>query len=226
MNFKNIIYCIVTFLISLSLGLLIAPDIINVMKLPHKFAVIFLISGIIAAISTVTVYFILDKFTKLANEQLEAQQQDQQWAWLKPAGIAARSPFPVNKTQVVIGRDINCDILLCNESISRRHAEVIRDSECWLLRDLDSANGTFVNGQRINGEVVLVDGDVVTLGDINLTFEGPSHPIMTPGSTPEPINRMNIDPEAMGLDTQEYNTIPTLPVSSDTQPWNSQPRNF
>ena len=113
------------------------------------------------------------------------------WAWLKPAGIAPRSPFPLNKDQVFIGREVRCDVMINNDSVSRRHAEVVRLAEGWLIRDLDSRNGTYVNGQRIQ-EYVLEEGDLITIGDVNLTFEGPRQPVR--GSDPESVSHLALRP--------------------------------
>lgn len=121
------------------------------------------------------------------------------WAWLKPAGIAPRSPFPLNKDQVFIGREVRCDVMINNDSVSRRHAEVVRLAEGWLIRDLGSRNGTYVNGQRVE-EYVLQEGDLLTIGDINLTFEGPRQPVR--GAGPESVSHLVIRPEeASDLDT-------------------------
>lgn len=119
------------------------------------------------------------------------------WAWLKPAGVVPRSPFPLNKDQIFIGREVRCDVMLNNDSVSRRHAEVVRMAEGWLIRDLGSRNGTYVNGQRVE-EYVLQEGDLITIGDINLNFEGPRQPVR--GQGPEPVSHLVLHPED-GLDT-------------------------
>ena len=64
-----------------------------------------------------------------------------------------------------IGRGPNCDCLLAEESVSRRHAELRRDGERWFIRDLGSRNGTRVNGMRVIEEVEVRPGDRITLGE-------------------------------------------------------------
>src|SRR5256886_9256497 len=49
-------------------------------------------------------------------------------------------------------------------AVSSRHAGIVRHGASFVLRDLGSTNGTFVNGARISGDVVLADGDVIGLG--------------------------------------------------------------
>jgi serine protease Do len=53
--------------------------------------------------------------------------------------------------------------------VSSRHAGIVRQGATFVVRDLGSTKGTFVNGARISGEVVLADGDVIRLGQ-----DGPS----------------------------------------------------
>ena len=69
-----------------------------------------------------------------------------------------------------IGRGDECDIIVPEDtSVSRNHARMDRDGEDWVLVDLGSTNGTFVNGQRIS-EARLKSGDVVEIGDRRFRF--------------------------------------------------------
>jgi hypothetical protein len=71
---------------------------------------------------------------------------------------------------VQIGRAPGCDIVLDDRNVSRRHAEIRRRGPVVVLVDLDSTNGTIVNGRRVR-EHPLADGDRITLGNSRLTFE-------------------------------------------------------
>jgi S1-C subfamily serine protease len=67
---------------------------------------------------------------------------------------------------VVIGRRADADLRFDPDrdlDVSARHAAIVRDGERWLLRDLDSRNGTFVNGRRVR-EAELHDGDRIMFG--------------------------------------------------------------
>lgn len=69
-----------------------------------------------------------------------------------------------------LGRSDGCDIAFPEDtSVSRVHARLDRDGEDWILVDLGSTNGTFVNGQRVV-EARLRAGDVIELGDTRLRF--------------------------------------------------------
>jgi pSer/pThr/pTyr-binding forkhead associated (FHA) protein len=72
--------------------------------------------------------------------------------------------------QVTIGRDENCDVFIDAENISRRHAEVQQRGEAYLLKDLDSANGIWMDQQKID-EHVLGDGDVFRIGSAQIIFK-------------------------------------------------------
>jgi pSer/pThr/pTyr-binding forkhead associated (FHA) protein len=69
----------------------------------------------------------------------------------------------------VIGRSPECDIFLDDVTVSRRHAELVRDGDRLLIRDLGSLNGTFVNRHRIE-EAVLGNDDEVQIGKYRMTF--------------------------------------------------------
>jgi pSer/pThr/pTyr-binding forkhead associated (FHA) protein len=68
-----------------------------------------------------------------------------------------------------IGRGRDNDIVIDHLSVSRRHAEIHYDHGHWLVADLDSANGTFVNGQRVT-TVPLYHADTITVGKMHLHF--------------------------------------------------------
>ncbi|MGI8921501.1 MAG: FhaA domain-containing protein [Solirubrobacteraceae bacterium] len=72
---------------------------------------------------------------------------------------------------VVIGRSRECDIVLGDANVSRRHAEIRHDGSDWVVADLGSTNGVRVNGQRIEGAAPLSSGDVLVLGTDELRFE-------------------------------------------------------
>lgn len=75
-----------------------------------------------------------------------------------------------------LGRSATNDIVVNDPEISRRHAQITYQNQRYLIEDLGSTNGTFVNGQRCTGPTSLKDGDVVEFGDtIQMLFvRGPS----------------------------------------------------
>jgi hypothetical protein len=71
----------------------------------------------------------------------------------------------------VIGRSRECEVVLADENVSRRHAEVRPSGGSWTVRDLGSTNGVKVNGRRIQGPQSLKRGDTIELGTSRITFE-------------------------------------------------------
>lgn len=76
---------------------------------------------------------------------------------------------PVALAGVVIGRSRECDLRVTDGNASRRHAEVRRGEESWVVVDLGSTNGTELNGRRITRET-LADGDRITIGATDIVF--------------------------------------------------------
>ncbi|MBF0162265.1 MAG: FHA domain-containing protein [Magnetococcales bacterium] len=80
-----------------------------------------------------------------------------------------RQQVTLQKETSSIGRTPNNDIPIENLAVSRRHAEIVRVGGTFLLRDLNSSNGTFINGVRVT-EQTLRDGDTVLVGKHTLLF--------------------------------------------------------
>lgn len=80
--------------------------------------------------------------------------------------------IPLDKTEFVMGRDLNNDIVINDSEVSRKHAKIYVFGQGFVIEDLGSTNGTFVNGQRISGPHNLIPGELVALGDqTTLLFE-------------------------------------------------------
>jgi hypothetical protein len=70
-----------------------------------------------------------------------------------------------------IGRSRDCEIVLEDSGVSRRHAQLRPGSDGWSVEDLGSTNGVLVNGRRIHGAQPLESGDRVELGSTEILFE-------------------------------------------------------
>ncbi len=78
--------------------------------------------------------------------------------------------FNIGDRPLVVGRSPDIELVINDSNVSRRHAEFWRTSEGVAIRDLQSTNGTFVNGHRINA-VSLSPRDDVTIGTLHLRIE-------------------------------------------------------
>jgi FHA domain/Domain of unknown function (DUF1707) len=81
--------------------------------------------------------------------------------------LAPRSLPDLVGATLVIGRSSACQIVLGDDTVSRRHAELRFEDGRWLLRDLGSSNGTYVNGRWVT-EAEVRAGDVIHLGGARL----------------------------------------------------------
>lgn len=159
-------------------------------------------------------------FPPTEEETIRPEVPRQPWAWLRPRGEGLKSGYPLNKSHVVIGRDVNCDVMVNHHSVSRRHAEIVRLAEGYLFRDIGGKNGCFVNGQRVQ-EYLLQEGDVVAVGDIQLNFEAPRRPQATQLEDADHLSVSQLlSPEALPLDGGDYQGSAALPVNDEgTEVW-------
>jgi pSer/pThr/pTyr-binding forkhead associated (FHA) protein len=77
--------------------------------------------------------------------------------------------FELGEKAVVVGRSPECDIQLEVQNVSRKHARVLLHNEEYLIEDLDSTNGVFVNGIRVV-RCVLRNNDQIEIGGVKLMF--------------------------------------------------------
>jgi pSer/pThr/pTyr-binding forkhead associated (FHA) protein len=84
---------------------------------------------------------------------------------------------PLEVTELSIGRGADNDLALAKDTaVSRVHAAIRLFAGSWCVRDLGSANGTLVNGQRIQGEKALEPGDEITIGKSTLVLHSSMRP--------------------------------------------------
>ncbi len=85
-------------------------------------------------------------------------------------GPAAGQDFALDGDEVVLGRAADNAVSIPDTSVSRKHALVRKTADGWAVSDLGSGNGTLINGEPVDDEVLLNDGDVITMGDTELRF--------------------------------------------------------
>lgn len=128
-------------------------------------------------------------------------------------------PFELKGRVVTIGRHPNNDISLLLESVSRFHAKLELVGTRWVVTDLNSSNGTFVNGERIASPQALSEGDVLTLGRADFVFSylSPEERMRQAkeATTPTPLSSSGIN---LLADEVSSSTILTTQRSSDVTP--------
>jgi pSer/pThr/pTyr-binding forkhead associated (FHA) protein len=100
--------------------------------------------------------------------------------------------YDLTKEVTLMGRDVSNDIILGDSEISRQHARLTRTPGGYVIEDLGSTNGSFVNGERLMAPRVLNPGDLVALGEnVSLTFDAvapeAAATIASTAAGPEPV---------------------------------------
>lgn len=97
--------------------------------------------------------------------------------WAQRAASKRSSPVLLaldwngRQEELVIGRHPECDVVLSGPAVSRRHARLRFRDGIWILEDLESTNGTVVNGSPLVGRCRLEPGDRVVIGDERLLVD-------------------------------------------------------
>jgi hypothetical protein len=150
---------------------------------------------------------------RVEARMMSPQRQDanlthtQEWdpALFQPAGQAAPTTFalvdshrrmPIGEAVVTIGRSLDNDIVLDDERVSRRHAQLRRRYGQYVLYDLNSTGGTTVNGRPAD-ETPLRHGDVLAFAGVKMRFEQLDAP-PAPPDPPDATRPMPDPPRARG----------------------------
>jgi pSer/pThr/pTyr-binding forkhead associated (FHA) protein len=88
-----------------------------------------------------------------------------------------------------IGRDAENEIVVVSKRASREHAHILRDGRRTSVEDKNSTNGTYLNGERLQGKAFLRDGDKIAVGEVNFIFHDPE---TTTRETPFPELDVNL----------------------------------
>lgn len=101
------------------------------------------------------------------------------------AGALSGDIFEVTKDDVTLGRGSNNDIVISDPAISRTHCQIRREGNGYVIQDANSANGTYINDERIALPYILRDGDEIRVGETRLRVEDAnSVPVMGEDVTP------------------------------------------
>src|SRR5258706_3183870 len=106
-----------------------------------------------------------------------------------------------NKPFLTLGRDSANDIIIDHPLASRRHARLEHDENGYFIRDLDSTNGTYVNGDRIEGAHMLRNQDKLWVADTEIVFNDPEATVKGPLPL-EILKRVRAAEETLRLDSR------------------------
>jgi pSer/pThr/pTyr-binding forkhead associated (FHA) protein len=127
--------------------------------------------------------------------------------------LPPREPVPVTgERSLLIGRSRGCDLQVPDSDTSRRHAEIYRSDGNYVLRDLGSTNGTFVNGRPVKehrlepGDRIQISGSEITFCEISREIEG------TAGVFTDAVTVLTERPVPVEVFRGELAEIPTFAV--------------
>lgn len=90
---------------------------------------------------------------------------------LKNTVVADQMTYSLKgKTKVVVGRQEGCDIVITHTKISRQHFRIVNTAKGWVIEDLNSTNGTYLNGKRIKNRILLSDNDSIFVINTKFTY--------------------------------------------------------
>lgn len=85
-------------------------------------------------------------------------------------GEMAGQSFLLNRAVISVGRGLESDVVINDTSISRRHVQFLRQPDGDYVQDLESSNGTLVNGEPLRMPRLLRVGDTIVLGNVHLEY--------------------------------------------------------
>ncbi|MDZ4848260.1 MAG: SpoIIE family protein phosphatase [Pirellulaceae bacterium] len=91
-------------------------------------------------------------------------------------GTALGKRYELDRIETIMGRHPECHVVLDSGAVSRQHAKIVRDGDRYMLEDLKSRNGTFVNGRLIGEPTAMQDGDVLRICELELSFHSDLEP--------------------------------------------------
>ena len=118
-----------------------------------------------------------------------------QYQLVMHSGPTPGKVFPLEGDLITIGREVENGITINDAEVSRKHTQFVFQGGKFIVTDLGSTNGTFINGTRLTGQHILQPGEIISLGEqINLLFESvaqvdPNATMLSSGHTPPVIPR-------------------------------------
>lgn len=111
--------------------------------------------------------------SKMRNEANELKKNNKNIAYAVLVDVKTHRPVYLRSKDVLIGRGDECDIQIKIDTVSSQHARIHLTSHGWALSDLNSHNGTKLNGRYISQPQLIFDEDLVTFGDrVFIFYEG------------------------------------------------------
>ncbi len=143
-----------------------------------------------------------------------------QFQFVMHSGPNTGKIYPLEAPEIIIGRDASNIIAINDSEVSRKHAKLTLQNSAYIIQDLGSTNGTFINGQRLSNAQELKPGDSVTLGEnIVLMYEtsfDPNATVVSSAQIPKtvtPIQKPVPTPVVAPTPVQPPVSLPPTPAA-------------
>ncbi len=141
------------------------------------------------------------------------------WALMVDGGKKKGTVIPIRTSPFAMGRNEDCQLRAANQYVSHRHCELRTEGDRIIIHDCHSTNGTFINTEKIEGDVELHEGDRIKIGSLSFLVcqEDQNGAVMPPASSQpvqeptSPAPQRKVDEEAIGdmlLDLDEEDSGP------------------
>jgi hypothetical protein len=132
---------------------------------------------------------------------------------ISQTGKLTGTRWALDRDEIVIGRSPECDYVIPDRQVSRKHARVYRMSDGFYLKDLGSKNGTYLNGSTIDEPVLLQDGDVIQIAlAVKLMYLGTEAtiPLAVTNAAKLGLGRLRMDMQAHRVWVRDSEVEPAL----------------
>jgi len=151
------------------------------------------------------------------------------WSFIADSSWLSGQEFPLQAlpgTSVTLGRSSQCDIVFAGTHLSRQHASILVGRDSLTISDMDSANGTFVNGKRVQ-EASLKPGDQVRLDVYTFRVFGPGIDLPASSTTARfaAVTDKDIE-QALAKSRKSWKTRPTSPGNREEPKETTQSKVF
>jgi pSer/pThr/pTyr-binding forkhead associated (FHA) protein len=131
-------------------------------------------------------------------------------------GPIAGQIFELSKSEITVGRDITNDFVVNDAEVSRKHAKLTLEGDHYKIEDLNSTNGTYIDGQRLIGPHVLAVGEIIMFGDnVGVVFDGEA--TMTDVTIPSTLELGRTPVAAIPAPVEQYVPPPVPPTSESAK---------
>jgi sigma-B regulation protein RsbU (phosphoserine phosphatase) len=126
------------------------------------------------------------------------------------AGPIAGRRYKLSDAEYVIGRRSDCQIFVPDMRVSRQHARLLRDGEGWMLEDLGSNNGTYVNGVRLQGSAPVKPDDEIVIANNKIKVEGQDYPSEQKFRDPNIVTIVEVGAQSLIRSREDTSRLPIL----------------